>query len=128
MIAIGIGASSKASRRAFSEAIAQARSEAGGGDLIAAIETALFANDLRDAAGEESLTYLPVTVEAMRNRNDECVTRSERSLSLFGVASVAEAAALAGAGPGSRLIMARRAIGHITVAAARSADDGARHA
>ncbi len=128
MIAIGIGASSKASRRDFLEAIAKAQSEAGGGDLIAAIETALFANDLRDAAGEASLPYLPVTLEAMRGRGGECVTRSERSMSLFGVASVAEAVALAGAGAGSRLIMARRAIGHVTVAAARSADDGERHA
>lgn len=128
MIAIGIGASSRASRRDFSEAIAKARREAGGGDLIAAIETALFADDVRDVAGEASLAYLPVTLEALRGRNGECLTRSERSLSLFGVASVAEAAALAGAGPGSRLIMARRAIGHITVAAARSADEEERYA
>ena len=128
MIAIGIGASSRASRRDFSEAIAEAWSAAGGGDLVATIETALFANDLRNAASEASLTYLPVPVEALRNRNGECVTRSERSLSLFGVASVAEAAALAGAGAGSRLIMSRRAIGHVTLAAARSSDDGERHA
>jgi len=75
-----------------------------------------------DAAGQLSLTYVPVSLEALRERNADCLTRSDRTLSLYGVASMAEAAALAGAGPGSHLIMPRCIAGNVTIAAARSAD------
>jgi cobalt-precorrin 5A hydrolase len=47
-------------------------------------------------------------------------TRSERVLALTGVASVAEAAALAAAGPAARLISPRLVIGSATCALASS--------
>jgi cobalt-precorrin 5A hydrolase len=124
MIAIGIGANSLARKIDFSAALAEAQRGAGGADVVATFDAAPFADHIRGAASEAALGYRPVTLEAMRTRSDDCLTRSERTLSLFGVASVAEAAALAGAGPGSRLIMPRRIIGQITVAAAQSADGG----
>jgi cobalt-precorrin 5A hydrolase len=65
---------------------------------------------------ELSLTYLPR--EALRTREGDVQTRSERVESLFGVASIAEAAALAGAGPGSVLIVPRLAEGGATCAIA----------
>lgn len=126
MIAIGIGANSKAHKPDFLAALAEARQEAGGADVIATFDEAIFADHVRDAACDVSLAYRPVTLNAMRERSGDCLTRSERTLSLFGIASVAEAAALAGAGPGSRLIMLRRIIGNITVAAAQSSDEGER--
>ncbi len=126
MIAIGIGANSRAYKHDFSTALAEARQEAGGADVVATFDEAIFADHVRDAAGRVSMAYRPVTLDAMRARSSDCLVRSERTLSLFGVGSVAEAAALAGAGPGSRLIMARRIIGNITVAAAQSADEGER--
>jgi len=51
-------------------------------------------------------------------------TRSDRVLALTGVPSLAEAAALAAAGPSSRLIASRLVVGAVTCALARS--DGAR--
>jgi cobalt-precorrin 5A hydrolase len=63
-----------------------------------------------------SLTYL--TRETLRDREGDVRTRSARVESLFGVPSVAEAAALAGAGPGSVLIVPRIAEGGATCAIA----------
>jgi len=122
MIAIGIGANSRAQRDDFAAAIADIRREAKGGDVIATFEKAVFANLVMAAAGCQSVMYRPLALEALRGRSDDCLTRSERTLGLFGVASVAEAAALVAAGPGSHLVVPRRIIGNITVAAARSAD------
>ena len=76
---------------------------------------------MKAAAIRHSVAYRPLPRGAPP-RNDDCLTRSERTLDLFGVASVAEAAALAAAGPGSQLIVPRLIIGNATVAAARSAD------
>ena len=83
--------------------------------------------DKRDEAGladaaellELSLTYL--TREALRDRVGDVRTRSERVESLFGVPSVAETAALVGAGPGSVLLVPRIAEGGATCAIAGSA-------
>jgi cobalamin biosynthesis protein CbiG len=65
------------------------------------------------------LTYL--SREALKAREAETQTRSARAESRFGVASVAEAAALAGAGPASVLIVLRAAEGGATCAVARVA-------
>lgn len=123
MIAIGIGANSRAEQHDFAMALDSARRDAGVADIVATFEAAAFAPQVQEAACRVSLSYCAVTLDSMRARNDDCLTRSERSLSLFGVASMAEAAALAGAGSGSRLIFPRRIIGNITIAAARSADE-----
>ncbi|HML30628.1 MAG TPA: cobalamin biosynthesis protein, partial [Hyphomicrobium sp.] len=95
MIAIGIGANGRAHERDFTAALDEARQAAGGGDVVATFETAIFADHVRDAAGQAALAYCPITLDAMRERNSDCLTRSERTLALFGVASIAEAAALA---------------------------------
>ncbi len=68
---------------------------------------------------ELSLTYL--TREALRDRQGDVQTRSARVESLFGISSVAEAAALAGAGPASVLIVRRIAAGGATCAIAGAA-------
>lgn len=127
MIAIGIGANSRAHRHDFVTALAEVRQDAGHAEAIATFDAAIFAPYVRDAARAASLAYRPVTLDALRARSSDCLTRSERTLSLFGVASIAEAAALAGAGPGSRLIMPRRVVGNITIAAARSQDEQGLH-
>lgn len=128
VIAIGIGANSRAHSRDFAAALDEARREAGGGHAVATFEAAIFANYVRVAARAARLPFRPIPLEAMRERSKDCLTRSERTLSLFGVASVAEAAALAGAGEGSHLIMPRRIVGNITIAAAQSADESEKRA
>jgi cobalt-precorrin 5A hydrolase len=126
MIAIGMGANSLAHQHDFSAALEAAGRDAGGCDAVATLATATFARHVEAAASQASVSYRPLMLIGLRERSGDCLTRSERSLSHFGVASIAEAAALAGAGPGSHLIMPRRIIGNITVAAAQSADAGKR--
>jgi cobalt-precorrin 5A hydrolase len=122
MIAIGVGASSRAERHEFALTIAEICRQANGCDAIATFESAVFAACVEEAAAQAGVIFRRLTLADLRSRNSECSTQSKRSLALLGVASVAEAAALAAAGAGSHLIVPRRIIGRITVAAAKSAD------
>ncbi len=126
MIAIGMGANSLAQPDDFSAVLATVWREAGGCDEVATLATAAFAVHVQAAALKAGVSFRPWMLIALRERSADCVTRSERSLSLFGVTSIAEAAALVSAGPGSHLVMPRRVVGNITVAAAQSAARGKR--
>lgn len=57
--------------------------------------------------------------EALAGMDAGCATRSTRVVALYGVGSVAEAAALAAAGPGAELILPRIALERVTCAIAR---------
>lgn len=76
---------------------------------------------LAEAAGRLGLELTYLSREALKAREAEARTRSARAESLFGIASVAEAAALAGAGPGSVLVVPRIAADGATCAVARAA-------
>ena len=67
-----------------------------------------------------ALVHLPRT--ALAAVADKVATRSEKVIELFGVPSIAEGAALAGAGPGGRLVVERMADRGATVAVAIGAD------
>ena len=58
------------------------------------------------------------TSQAKAGEAGRCVTRSQRVEALLGLPSLAEAAALAGAGPHSRLILARISEGGASCAVA----------
>jgi cobalt-precorrin 5A hydrolase len=73
---------------------------------------------LRAAAHALGLALEGLHPAALQARSAEAVTRSRRSEAATGVPSVAETAALAGAGPGSRLVMPRRVVAGVTVAVA----------
>lgn len=122
MIAIGVGANSQAAQNDIVDGIDAIRRETNGADVVATFDGAAFAHLVQAAASRRALAYHALPLEALRQRNADCVTRSDRTLDLFGVASIAEASALAAAGPGSQLIVARLIIGNATVAAAKSAD------
>jgi len=126
MIAIGMGANSLAHPEDFSAALAAVSREAGGCHEVATLGTAAFAVHVQAAALKAGVSFRPWMLIALRERSRDCVTRSERSLSLYGVTSIAEAAALVSAGPGSHLVIPRRVIGNITIAAAQSAPRGER--
>lgn len=121
MIAIGIGANSKARESDFESALAVLFGETGA-DVVATLEDAPFTVILKTAASRQSIAYCEFSLLELHRRNGDCRTRSERSLARFGVASIAEASALAAAGPRSELLAPRRIIGNITVAVAKSAD------
>jgi len=76
---------------------------------------------LVEAAGLLGLELNYLSRADLLERADDVQTRSPLAENLFGVPSVAEAAALTGAGPGSVLIVPRIAAGGATCAIAGSA-------
>jgi cobalt-precorrin 5A hydrolase len=93
--------------------------------------TALRLATLGSRAGEAGLIavakarkaeLVAVPDEALAGYEAACATRSTRIAGLYGVGSVAEAAALAAAGPGAVLIQPRIATARVTCALARSAE------
>jgi cobalt-precorrin 5A hydrolase len=75
---------------------------------------------LYEAAAALGLPLVFLPREKLIARSDEAVTRSERVIALFGVPSVAETAALAGAGANAKLVVPRMAAGGVTCAIARA--------
>jgi cobalt-precorrin 5A hydrolase len=74
---------------------------------------------LAEAARHLSLRLVYLSREALRGQQAAIATPSRHAEQRFGVASVAEAAALAGAGSGSVLIVQRLARDGVTCAIAR---------
>jgi cobalt-precorrin 5A hydrolase len=63
---------------------------------------------------------MPIAEAALKAAGARVAARSDRVLALTGVPSLAEAAALAAAGPSSRLIASRLVVGAATCALASS--------
>ncbi|HVZ03349.1 cobalamin biosynthesis protein [Hyphomicrobium sp.] len=122
MIAIGIGANSRATADDIAAALIEVSCETNRADIVSTLQNAVSASLVERAARRQSLAYWAYPIEALRERNADCVTRSQRTLDLFGVASVAEASALVAAGVGSRLLTPRRIIDKVAVAVAVSVD------
>ncbi|GJD62296.1 hypothetical protein MPEAHAMD_2449 [Methylobacterium frigidaeris] len=77
---------------------------------------------IRDAAEALGVPLVAIGVEALREAGRRVVTRSVRIEALRGVGSLAEAAALAAAGPDGRLVLPRIASAGATCALAASGD------
>ncbi|MCT8997096.1 cobalamin biosynthesis protein [Chelativorans intermedius] len=92
------------------QALATAASKAGEPGILA-------------AAGLLGLPLIPVDRAALRRASPRCMTHSAASLAATGTPSLAEAAALAAAGEGSRLIAPRIARGNVTCAIAQAGDE-----
>jgi cobalt-precorrin 5A hydrolase len=75
------------------------------------------------AAAKLGVTMLLLADAELKAAGDRVATRSDRVLAVTGVPSLAEAAALAAAGPAARLLTARLVVGAATCALAAS--DGA---
>lgn len=76
---------------------------------------------LREAAMLLAMPLVFLPKPALAAFSDAAETRSERVVQLFGVPSLAETAALAGAGAGSHLVVARIAADGVTCAVAAQA-------
>lgn len=121
MVVIGIGATSAAQPDAICAAVSKAWPTPSNAELVLATRTdAPFEAAVRAAAKALGAGFTAVSLDALRQRSGDCATRSSPSLARFGVASIAEAAALAGAGPGSRLAVSRIICGRVTAAVAVS--------
>jgi cobalt-precorrin 5A hydrolase len=122
MIAAGIGCKRGATasdiEAAVHAALASARIEADALDVIATIEAKSAEAGIRTAAAKLGVTLMVVPELELFAANGRVETHSERVAVLSGVGSVAEAAALAAAGPASTLIVPRLIVGAATCALA----------
>jgi cobalt-precorrin 5A hydrolase len=90
-------------------------------DALAAPDFKADAEGLQHAARALALPLLRVSRDALMGEQGRCLTRSESARRATGFASVAEAAALAAAGAGGRLLLARVTGARATCALAESA-------
>jgi cobalt-precorrin 5A hydrolase len=125
MIVAGIGCKRGAPapdiEAAVRAALARANIDAGALDVIATIATKRDEAGIQAAAEKLGVSVIVVSDADLQTASDRTETRSERALALAGVPSVAEAAALAAAGPAARLISPRLVVGAATCALAASA-------
>jgi cobalt-precorrin 5A hydrolase len=107
-LVIGLGFRNEAGARAIGEALATAAAKAGiTASIIAVPDDKAWHPALRAAAQAANLPIKSVSAEAIRASDPKVSTRSTPSLRHRGVGSVCEAVALAGAGSGARLVVAR---------------------
>lgn len=127
MIIAGVGcrrgAPSPDIEAAIRAALARAGVAAGSLDVIATIAAKLQEPGIAAAAAKLGVNLVGVSETQMRAAADRTATHSERVLALTGVSSVAEAAALAAAGPSARLISPRVVVGAATCALAAAAEE-----
>jgi cobalt-precorrin 5A hydrolase len=124
MIVAGIGCRRGAGVTDIEAAIQAALASAG----VAAAELKAIATGsakaaepgIAAAAAKLGLGVVAIAEAELKAAGARVATRSDRVLALIGVPSLAEAAALAAAGPCSRLIASRLVVGAATCALARS--------
>lgn len=92
--------------------------------------TALYSNTtkaaeagLADAAKQLGIECHAIAYQKLRKAAEHTITRSGASIAATGLSSLSEAAALAAAGPGSRLLGPRIEVGPVTCALATSEDE-----
>lgn len=124
MIAAGIGCKRGAAapdiEAVIRAALSHAHITADALDVIATIEAKRSEIGIRKAADKLGVSIIVVSQPELIAAGDRVATRSQRTLALAGVGSVAEAAALAAAGPLAKLIAPRLVIGAATCALAAS--------
>ncbi len=123
MIVAGVGCRRGASAAAIETVIAAALARAGlTSQRLDVLATGAFKRDEPGIAAAAAAHGVPLILVAQADleRAGGRATYSRRVAELMGVGSVAEAAALAAAGPAGRLVVPRIAIGPATCALARS--------
>ena len=125
MIAIGIGCKSGVKADDVIALIEDGLSRVEGETIAGVFTVASKSHEsgLAEAAVSLSLPLLFLPEIALKSVACRTETRSERVVALFGVPSIAETAALVGAGEGSTLIVPRMTRGNVTCAIAKSAGD-----
>ncbi len=121
MIVAGIGCRRRCSGDAVVALVHAAAARAGRTPTVLAAPA--FKRDesgLSDAASVLGLDLLFITDAALAAAQSGCVTRSARAEVETGFASVAEACALAAAGAGAKLLVARIAVAGATCAVAEA--------
>jgi cobalt-precorrin 5A hydrolase len=122
-LVIGLGFRDEASAQSIGEVLASVAARSalqGAATVLAVLEDKAAHPGLLAAAQATHLQIETVAADAMRQADARVATRSERVEKHRGVGSVCEAAALAAAGAGARLVVTRMvsADRHATAAAA----------
>ncbi len=124
MIVAGVGCKRGAPapdiEAAVRAALARANISADALDVIATIAAKRGEAGIQTVAEKLGLSIIVVSEADLKTTIDRVETRSVRVLTLTGVPSVAETAALAAAGPAARLISPRLVVGAATCALAAS--------
>lgn len=122
MIVAGVGFSSNCGPEELADLVRQAQAAARRtATALAAPAWKAQADCLTAAATMLALPVLAVERDALAAAEDRILTQSAVSRAATGVGSIAEAAALAAAGPGSRLALARISSAHATCALSEGA-------
>jgi cobalt-precorrin 5A hydrolase len=87
-------------------------------DILAVPEFRSGEEGILEAAEALGLSILWIAKADLKGEQGRCLTRSRRAEAEVGLASVAEAAALAAAGPSGRLLLPRISAGGVTCALA----------
>jgi cobalt-precorrin 5A hydrolase len=126
MIVAGVGCRKGAAAAEIAAAINMALFRSGlAADAVAVVATsAAKATEagIKGAAAALGVPLVPVPQGDLEAAGRRVPTRSERVVALTGVPSLAEAAALAAAGPAARLVAARVAVGAATCALAETGE------
>jgi cobalt-precorrin 5A hydrolase len=124
MIVAGIGCRKGASPEEIDAVIASALKQAGlrhgALDMIATAASKRDERGIAITAKTRGVRLVLVTPDDLAAAAPRTQTRSERTMALMGVPSVAESAALAAAGPSAHLLLARIAVGPATCALAKT--------
>jgi cobalt-precorrin 5A hydrolase len=124
MIVAGVGcrrgAPASDVEAAIRAALARANVAASALDAVATIASKSAEAGIRATAEKLGVSLVAVSEAEIKTATDRIETRSARVLMLIGVPAVAEAAALAAAGPAARLITPRVMMGAATCALAAS--------
>ena len=125
VLAIGVGFRKACSAESLATLVRQALASAAADHPLPVGWTAVLATiaekdrpPLREAAADLGLDVVLLPKSALRATDDRITITSETAKACLGIPSVAEAAALAAAGPGSRLIVTRIAAADATCAIA----------
>ncbi len=126
MIVAGIGCRRGASARDVEAALSAALNDAGtprrAVDAIATSVAKANEAGIAEVARARGIKFIAVAQAELEAAAARGLTKSARVLALTGVPSVAEAAALAAAGPEARLLVPRVAVGTATCALALSGE------
>lgn len=120
-LAVGVGCRSGVAAEVIADLVERALEAAARPDAPAALFTVvdkLGEPGIGEAAAALGLALVHLPRPALAAVADRVTVRSEKVVELFGVPSIAEGAALAGAGPGGRLVVERMAERGVTVAVA----------
>lgn len=120
-LAVGVGCRSGVGGDVIADLVERALDATGLPEAPAAMFTVVDKSTeigIGEAAAALGLALVHLPRAALAAVADQVETRSERVIELFGVPSIAEGAALAGAGPRARLVVPRMADRGATVAVA----------